>query len=72
MLYTKSLTVRHIIFLKMYLFILTGIPLIYSLVQEVQDAFSTGEPVLTGFSFLHPENLPQTIPELREYGQVTI
>ncbi|XP_069114342.1 uncharacterized protein [Argopecten irradians] len=48
----------------------TGIPLIYSFVQEVEDAFCTGDLVLTAFGFLNPQNLPKTVSELGAYDKV--
>ncbi|XP_033744317.1 E3 SUMO-protein ligase KIAA1586-like [Pecten maximus] len=50
----------------------TGIPLIFNLIQEVEDAFCTGAPVLTAFGFLDPQNLPDTIQELGDYGKTEI
>lgn len=52
----------------------TEIPLIYILIQEIQDAFCTGEPVLKSFGYLDPSNLPDTVQELNEidYGKVDI
>ncbi|XP_033736541.1 uncharacterized protein LOC117324822 [Pecten maximus] len=46
----------------------TGIPLIYDLIQEIEDAFCIGAPVLSAFAILNPDNLPDTVGELKEYG----
>ena len=47
-----------------------GVPLIYSLIGEVEDAFTVKVPVLDAFSILHPSNLPEDIAEITDYGQV--
>jgi hypothetical protein len=36
--------------------------------QEIEYACSTGDPVLTAFGFLNPQNLPKTVAELTNYG----
>ncbi|XP_078327996.1 zinc finger MYM-type protein 1-like [Crassostrea virginica] len=46
-----------------------GIPLIYDLIQEIEDAFCTGAPVLSSFGVLDPRNLPDTVEKLSDYGQ---
>lgn len=49
-----------------------GVPLIYSLIQEVEDAFTHKEATLSAYGFLDPRNLPETAAELAEYGNVAI
>ncbi|KAH3865862.1 hypothetical protein DPMN_028906 [Dreissena polymorpha] len=50
----------------------TGIPLIHDLIKEIEDAFSTGDPVLTAFGFFNPMNLPESVADLPQYGQESI
>ncbi|XP_061179465.1 uncharacterized protein LOC133188093 [Saccostrea echinata] len=50
----------------------TGIPLIYDLIQEIEDAFCTGSAVLPSFGILDPHNLPDTVQELLDYNQESI
>ena len=46
--------------------------MIYDLIQEIEDAFCTGAPVLSSFGVLDPRNLPDTVEKLSDYGQVLI
>ncbi|XP_053392551.1 uncharacterized protein LOC123566599 [Mercenaria mercenaria] len=50
----------------------TGIPLVYELVQEIEDAFNHGDPVLNAFGFFNPQNLPENVSDLPEYGNASI
>ncbi|KAL5006843.1 hypothetical protein ScPMuIL_015649 [Solemya velum] len=50
----------------------TGIPLIYDLIAEIENAFSTGAPVLSHFRVLDPLNLPDLLHDLAEYGHASI
>lgn len=50
----------------------TGIPVIYDLIQEIEDAFCRGSSVLPSFGILHPHNLPDTVQELSDYNQESI
>lgn len=45
-----------------------GIPFIYSLINEIQDAFHYSG-VLSAFGFLDPRNLPSDVEYLHDYGE---
>ena len=45
-----------------------GVPFIYSLVSEIEDAFHT-TPLLNSSGVLDPRNLPEDIADLSDYGQ---
>lgn len=49
----------------------TGIPIIYSLMNEIDDAFHS-TPVLKAFGFLDPRNLPLEAEEMANYGNVSL
>jgi hypothetical protein len=51
-------------------YFIVGIPLIYDLIQEIEDAFCTGSSALPSFGILDPHNLPDTVQELSDYNQV--
>lgn len=46
-------------------------PLIYDLINEIQDAiaYMYVEPVLEAFGILDPRNLPDDIEDFHEYGK---
>ncbi|XP_053383488.1 uncharacterized protein LOC128549841 [Mercenaria mercenaria] len=46
----------------------TGIPMIYTLKGEIQDAFSIHSAVLASFALLDPKNLPDDVIEVGTYG----
>ncbi|XP_033751309.1 uncharacterized protein LOC117335439 [Pecten maximus] len=46
-----------------------GIPLVYDLINEIEDAFNTGMPVLGYFGFFDPQNLPESMTDIEEYGK---
>lgn len=48
----------------------TGIPFVYSLISEVEDAFRCS-PLLSAFGFLDPRNAPDCLDELGDYGSVS-
>lgn len=48
----------------------TGSPFIYSLIGEIQDAF-TCSPLLTSFGILDPRQLPEQAQDLTNYGGVS-
>lgn len=44
--------------------------MVYKLKAEIEDAFVTPEPVLSTFRFLEPNNLPEDILLISQYGKV--
>lgn len=48
-----------------------GVPFIYSLVSEIEDAFHT-PPLLNAFGVVDPRNLPDDIADLSDYGLLAI
>ena len=47
-----------------------GIPIIYQLIAEVEDAFTVQSNVLAAFSVLDPSSLPNGVADINDYGKV--
>ncbi|CAC5383686.1 unnamed protein product [Mytilus coruscus] len=47
-----------------------GVPFIFSLMNEIQDAFHAS-PLLNAFGAIDPRNLPENLQELPEHGEVS-
>jgi hypothetical protein len=46
--------------------------MVYTLINEIEDAFANHTSVLSAFSVLDPMNLPSDVSQLPDYGNVSI